>query len=1154
MFKGCSRFLVAVFVLSTLAMPGHSYQRVIFDAHTHSKYSDESIITKGREIKDMVKDIQKILGADQGAVKTGFAVTDHSDVVVKKGLIRLRALFTEKDWKSRQEDISRLGSSGLVIPGEEVTVGRQVGTEKGGVVTHGHLLAYGMAEMLPHPFDPPLNLESDPDDPEDKQLPETVWNGIPPRKDVWWFLKDLQSSGGFGYIAHPNGGPYWKDNWTSHAWQQIKGFTGKVVKGFEIFSGGADHSVQYRGSSKSKAWREWAGYLKQGQNFFVVGGSDNHNKGILSPKIGSSFTYLLLDDSDDPNNPDNAVRALRKGRTVASQGPFVNLIVTTPEGEKFGPGDIALIKKGEEVTVNINWEPGTCKEPILGALLTVYRCTKGSKEGIQPIPGWDQKNVSEHKSLFFPFQVKEDQFIFAKLEVLPIDSGIRAYTSPVHLDPPGVKRPVVDVALVIDCSGSMQYNDPDGLRKVAAKQFIDLVQPGDKIAVIGFNDSAYVFGALQEVNTPEDRETLKQAVDETFDWGGTDIGDGLLTGKDELEIDVLPEVRKAIILLTDGEQTADPYENEHLLCQEKGIKVYTIGLGEEADTVLLQRIAQETGGRYLSASDATALTSIYNELSVAIAGGQTKVQEKMLFTVPGEVKTKPLTIDPGTLQATFGISWPGSDFEISLVRPDGRELNPSSPDPDYSFVKGPTYAYYIVDNPESGEWLCRITALELPPEGEEVNLSLIAIEQTPPEVNMEGFDQQSILKEPATVTASAYDPDGFSELYFFLDDGEIASYSVDTTQSVVYATYTLDPQVLPDGRHVLTAWAADSNFTSAGIDLDFIIDNVLPVADAGPDLVVKVGEEVIFDAGNSKDLAYCIWDFGDGTVEPGYYQFGAHAYSLPGTYIVRLTVYDDVENQSYDETTVTVTDIVNTPPDVGEVTVTPNPAPVNTSVSTYVYFTDPDNSDTHTATWDWGDGTNSPGTVNETICKVTGDHQYTAPGVYTVRVAVSDSGSGTGEALYHYVVIYDPEGGFVTGGGWINSPAGAYTANPTLTGKAIFGFVSKYQKGANIPTGQTEFQFKVADLNFHSTSYNWLVISGVKAQYKGTGTINGTGEYGFMLSAIDGDLRGSEPDKFRIKIWDKAKDIVVYDNQMGTDENAEPSTVIGGGSIVIHKE
>ena len=52
--------------------------------------------------------------------------------------------------------------------------------------------------------------------------------------------------------------------------------------------------------------------------------------------------------------------------------------------------------------------------------------------------------------------------------------------------------------------------------------------------------------------------------------------------------------------------------------------------------------------------------------------------------------------------------------------------------------------------------------------------------------------------------------------------------------------------------------------------------------------------------------------------------------------------------------------------------------------------------------------------------------------------------------------------------------AGAYVANPTLTGKANFGFVSKYQHGQSTPDGNTEFQFKAGDLNFHSSSYEWL--------------------------------------------------------------------------------
>jgi hypothetical protein len=139
------------------------------------------------------------------------------------------------------------------------------------------------------------------------------------------------------------------------------------------------------------------------------------------------------------------------------------------------------------------------------------------------------------------------------------------------------------------------------------------------------------------------------------------------------------------------------------------------------------------------------------------------------------------------------------------------------------------------------------------------------------------------------------------------------------------------------------------------------------------------------------------------------------------------------------------------------------------------------------------------------------------------------------------LVVYEPSGSFVTGGGWIWSPAGAYADDLLLEGKANFGFISKYKKGAQVPTGNTEFVFHAADLNFHSNSYDWLVVTGSNyARFKGVGTINGSGAYKFMLWA------GDAPDTFRIKIWWEDGEIenVVYDN--GMDQT------IGGGSIVIH--
>jgi hypothetical protein len=242
--------------------------------------------------------------------------------------------------------------------------------------------------------------------------------------------------------------------------------------------------------------------------------------------------------------------------------------------------------------------------------------------------------------------------------------------------------------------------------------------------------------------------------------------------------------------------------------------------------------------------------------------------------------------------------------------------------------------------------------------------------------------------------------------------------------------------------------------------------------------------------------------------------------------------------------------VVNYPPVLGEITVSVNVLPVGATLKAEAPFTDADQLDTHSGAWDWGDGATSAGTITEAGGSgiVAGEHVYTTPGVYPVSVTVDDGFGNTNQATYEYVVVYDPNGGFVSGGGWINSPAGAYAADPSLTGKATFGFVAKYQKGASVPVGNTQFQFKAGDLNFHSDSYDWLVVAGSKAQFKGVGTINGAGVYSFMLTARDGN-----PDTFRIKIWDRATGTLIYDNQLGATDTDTPTTALGGGSIVVHK-
>jgi hypothetical protein len=204
--------------------------------------------------------------------------------------------------------------------------------------------------------------------------------------------------------------------------------------------------------------------------------------------------------------------------------------------------------------------------------------------------------------------------------------------------------------------------------------------------------------------------------------------------------------------------------------------------------------------------------------------------------------------------------------------------------------------------------------------------------------------------------------------------------------------------------------------------------------------------------------------------------------------------------------------------------------------------------DVHTVSLNWGDGSSTVGSLPVGARSLSLSHAYTAAGVYELAVSVGD-GVGSSSAVFNYVVIYDPTAGFVTGGGWITSPAGAYVADPGLTGKANFGFVSRYQKGAKTPTGNTEFHFLAGDMDFHSTVYEWLVIAGSKAQFKGSGKIDNAGDYGFLLTGIDGS-----PDRLRMKIWDKVTGQIVYDNQMGLQDNtSEPATALGGGSITVHK-
>ena len=198
------------------------------------------------------------------------------------------------------------------------------------------------------------------------------------------------------------------------------------------------------------------------------------------------------------------------------------------------------------------------------------------------------------------------------------------------------------------------------------------------------------------------------------------------------------------------------------------------------------------------------------------------------------------------------------------------------------------------------------------------------------------------------------------------------------------------------------------------------------------------------------------------------------------------------------------------------------------------------------ATDDPGSGLNSVSgkLVNTFGTTLTVESGYVpAPGVYTLTVTAVDNGGNATTSLPIFFVVYDPTGGFATGGGWLI----ADNESTLIGGRANFGFVAKYKKGAS--TGNLEFQYKDAGIDLKSLSIDWLVISATSAQFEGTATIKGfEGLFTFRVRATDTGEPGAGQDHFDIRIWEGTE---ILEDQ---DPIHKAKNIISGGNIVIHKK
>lgn len=188
---------------------------------------------------------------------------------------------------------------------------------------------------------------------------------------------------------------------------------------------------------------------------------------------------------------------------------------------------------------------------------------------------------------------------------------------------------------IIDQSGSMNENDPKGLRTLSVlESFRDESLRGGlrEVALVSFSDGAVLslpFTSVTNIPAVAGAFAAKPAS------GQTDIPAALKTAIEHLQ-SRRPPGKVIAILLTDGASTT-PLQNEHLLFQKAGVPLYTIGLRgndkTEYDETLLKKIASDTGGIFSSGRQMD-LRSVYQK---ALFHGLRESESVYLFPLPDEL-------------------------------------------------------------------------------------------------------------------------------------------------------------------------------------------------------------------------------------------------------------------------------------------------------------------------------------------------------------------------------------------------------------------------------------------------------------------------------------------------------------------------------------
>lgn len=263
------------------------------------------------------------------------------------------------------------------------------------------------------------------------------------------------------------------------------------------------------------------------------------------------------------------------------------------------------------------------------------------------------------------------------------------------------------IVTIVDVSGSMSSYGYITPAKADADTFINMFQPGDKFAVLSFNDNAhrtYPTTANLEVFNPSTATAASNAIQALRASGITNMGQAIEWANALLVSEAEP---RGEVLLSDGEWNTGP---DPLKVLNKNIRIYTIALGNHGQLDLLRKISQETGGFYSFTPDAIGLMSIYFDILEYGAVGQVVYntlrkgmtnQQHFNAVVPlsAGLPSASIAVNWADPSITFGGQTPGNNQVGVVVRDPNFKVQPLTPTyRDYGFV------VYTLLNPIPGNW------------------------------------------------------------------------------------------------------------------------------------------------------------------------------------------------------------------------------------------------------------------------------------------------------------------------------------------------------------------------------------------------------------------------------------------------------------------